>query len=98
MTIVVVPFRDSDPKRRLEAAAGDRRRLAAAMLADVLDAALAVGRAVVVAGTSPSLPAGVELVPDPGRGQGAAVRSALDAAAAAGDPVEAGMFLVVNAD
>jgi 2-phospho-L-lactate guanylyltransferase (CobY/MobA/RfbA family) len=64
------------------------------MLADVLAAALAVGRVLVVAPDAPALPEGVELVPDPRRGQGAAVQAALDAA-----PVSpAGAYLVVNAD
>jgi 2-phospho-L-lactate/phosphoenolpyruvate guanylyltransferase len=93
---VVVPFRGSDPKRRLDALTdGDRRRLAEAMLADVLEAAAAVGRVFVVSPEPVALPDGVELVPDPGHGQGAAVRAGLDAAVAAGAPAP---FLVVNAD
>ena len=43
------------------------------MLADVLAAATPVGAVLVVAPGSPSLPAGVRHVPDPRRGQGAAV-------------------------
>jgi len=94
MATVVVPFRSSDPKRRLDGVAErDRRRLAAAMLADVLEAAEAVGPLFVVATQPPELPAGAAHVPDPGRGQAAAVEAAL-AAAAAGSPP----FLVVNAD
>jgi len=93
---VVVPFRGSDPKRRLEPMPADARiRLAEAMLADVLDAARAVGQVLVVAADPPALPAGVRHVPDPHRGQGAAVRAALDAAVAAGTPAP---YLVVNAD
>src|SRR2546422_10362107 len=65
------------------------------MLGDVLDAALAVRRTFVVSPESPSLPDGVEHVGDPRHGQGAAVRAALDAAAAAGSPAP---YLVVNAD
>src|SRR4249919_769846 len=42
-----------------------------------------------------TLPEGATHVPDPRRGQGAAVRAALDAAAATGLPAP---FLVVNAD
>ena len=50
MATVVVPFRDHDPKRRLEPlGAAAREMLAAAMLADVLDAARAVGEVLVVA-------------------------------------------------
>ncbi|MDP9284508.1 MAG: NTP transferase domain-containing protein [Actinomycetota bacterium] len=95
MTTVVVPFRGSDSKRRLDSVPEPGRvLLAEAMLADVLDAALAVGRVLVVATEVPELPYGVELVPDPRRGQGAAVQAALEAA-----PLSpAGAYLVVNAD
>ena len=72
-----------------------RVRLAEAMLADVLEAARAVGRVLVVAPDPPALPAGVRHIADPHRGQGAAVGAALKAAAAAGLPAP---FLVVNAD
>jgi 2-phospho-L-lactate guanylyltransferase len=93
---VVVPFRGSDPKRRLDGVAdGDRYRLAEAMLADVLEAATAIGRVFVVSSDSPRLPDGAEHVPDPRHGQGAAVRAGLDAAGSAGAPSP---FLVVNAD
>ncbi len=93
---VVVPFRGSDPKRRLEALSdGDRVRLAEAMLHDVVTAALAVGRVFVVSPRPVELPDGVEHVPDPRHGQGAAVRAGLDAASSAGAPSP---FLVVNAD
>ena len=58
MATVVVPFRGSDPKRRLEPMPADARiRLAEAMLADVLDAARAVGQVLVVAADPPALPA-----------------------------------------
>jgi 2-phospho-L-lactate guanylyltransferase (CobY/MobA/RfbA family) len=67
--------------------------LAEAMLADVLDAAVAVGRVLVVASETPPLPAGVELVPDPRHGQGAAVQAAIEIA---GSPVA--VYLIVNAD
>jgi 2-phospho-L-lactate guanylyltransferase len=96
MASVVIPFRGRDPKRRLDALREhDRLRLAEAMLADVLAAAVAVGAVLVVApdDVAPALPDGVVLVPDPRRGQGAAVRAGLDAAATATPP-----FLVVNAD
>ncbi len=95
MPTVVVPFRGSDPKRRLEGVSEPGRALLAeAMLADVLAAALAVGRVVVVASDVPALPDGVELVTDPRRGQGAAVQAALEAAGARPEAA----YLVVNAD
>jgi|SRR5579884_821229 len=98
MTSVVIPFRGTDPKRRLDPLReADRLRLADAMLADVLTAAVAVGPVFVVAPAeaAPALPEGATLVPDPHRGQGAAVQAGLDAAlsAAATPP-----HLVVNAD
>jgi 2-phospho-L-lactate guanylyltransferase len=96
MATVVVPFRSSDPKHRLEGLGAEARRaLAHAMLADVLAAAIQVGRVLVVASPAPGLPAGVDHVVDPRRGQGAAVRAALDTAVAGGSPAP---FLVVNAD
>ena len=96
MATVVVPFRGSDPKRRLAPVPeADRVRLAEAMLADVLTAASGFGRLFVVAAGEPTLPEGVQHVPDPRRGQGAAVRDALDAAVSAGASAP---FLVVNAD
>ena len=96
MATVVVPFRDSDPKRRLAPVAElDRIRLAEAMLADVLAAASGIGRLFVVAPGTPVLPEGVQHVADPRRGQGAAVRDGLDAAVSAGAPAP---YLVVNAD
>jgi len=96
MTTVVVPFRGSDPKRRLATLSERGRvRLAQAMLADVLAAAVAVGPTLVVSARAPTLPEGATHVPDPRHGQGAAVRAALDAAAAAG---LLGPYLVVNAD
>jgi len=95
MATVVVPFRGSDPKRRLDPVPEPGRALLAeAMLADVLDAALAVGRVLVVASEAPALPEGVERVPDLRRGQGAAVLAALEVAAAS----SATAYLVVNAD
>jgi 2-phospho-L-lactate guanylyltransferase len=97
MATVVVPFRNRDPKRRLEPLGeAARDRLAAAMLADVLDAARSVGAVIVV--TSEPLedaPRGVREVADPRRGQGAAVQAGLDGAVEAGLPAP---FLVVNAD
>lgn len=96
MATVVVPFRSTDPKRRLDGIGlADRATLAHAMLVDVLDAALPVGPVLVVAPDALRLPKGVEPVDDPHRGQGAAVRAGLDAAAARALPAP---FLVVNAD
>jgi len=92
---IVVPFRSNDPKRRLEVRDGDRAALAHAMLADVLAAAMPAGAVLVVAPSPPPLPAGVRHVDDPHRGQGAAVRAALDAAAGLTLPAP---YLVVNAD
>lgn len=96
MTSVVVPFRGADPKQRLDPVPQPERvRLALAMLADVLDAAVAVGPTFVVAPGDLDLPAGATAVEDPQRGQGAAVQAGLDAALAAG---ALGPYLVVNAD
>jgi 2-phospho-L-lactate guanylyltransferase len=96
MATVVVPFRGTDPKRRLDhVSEHDRHRLADAMLADVLEAATAIGPVFVVAPGSPELPDGATHVPDPHRGQGQAVRAGLDAALAAGAPAP---YLIVNAD
>jgi 2-phospho-L-lactate guanylyltransferase len=72
-----------------------RSTLAAAMLADVLEAAAAVGPVLVVAAEAPPLPDGVGLVADPRRGLGTAVRAAL---AAAADRSLQPPFLIVNAD
>lgn len=95
MASVIVPFRGSDPKQRLAMGEAARRTLAAAMLADVVAAASAVGPVLVVAPPRTSLPAEARLVDDPRRGQGAAVRAGLVAATAAG---LSGPYLIVNAD
>lgn len=96
MASVVVPFRGADPKQRLDPVPQhERMRLALAMLADVLDAAVAVGPTFVVAPGGLGLPAGAIGIDDPRRGQGAAVQAGLDAALAAG---ASGPYLVVNAD
>lgn len=99
MASIVVPFRGLEGKQRL-APLPDRIRaaVAEAMLADVLTACAEVGPTLVVVPESAreavqrGLPAaGVDLVADPGEGQGAAVAAAL--ARVADGPV-----LVVNAD
>ena len=96
LATVIVPFRGADPKRRLDSLDQiTRSRLAAAMLADVLEAAAAVGPVLVVAAEPPPLPRDVALVADPQRGLGAAVRAALDAAS---DRSLQPPFLIVNAD
>jgi 2-phospho-L-lactate guanylyltransferase len=96
MSTVVVPFRGTDPKRRLDPLPEPARlQLASAMLADVLAAAAAVGDVVVVAPEEPETDVPALYVRDPKRGQGAAVRDALDASVAAG---LAPPYLVVNAD
>src|SRR5581483_11720724 len=55
MTTVVVPFAGTEGKTRLDASRSTRRDLSLAMLADVLAAAVVVGRTLVVTGD----PAGV---------------------------------------
>jgi 2-phospho-L-lactate guanylyltransferase len=96
MPSVVIPFRGNDPKRRLSVLPEhDRVRLAEAMFADVLAAALVVGDVFVVAPDRPELPPGSQHVADPHRGLGAAVRAGLDAAVATG---AGGPYLIVNAD
>lgn len=99
MTTIVVPFRGLEGKQRLSPLPERARAaVAEAMLADVLAACAEVGPTLVVAPVAAGAAverarpaAGVELVPDPGRGQGAAVAAAL--ARVADGPV-----LVVNAD
>ena len=96
MATVVVPFRGSDPKRRLDGLAdGDRVRLAGAMLEDVVDAAATIAQVFVVSPEAQGLPADAVHVPDPRHGQGAAARAGLDAAVLAGAPAP---YLIVNAD
>ena len=88
MAVIVVPYRDSG-KRRLRVP-GNPRELSRAMLEDVLSACAEVGRTLLV--TSALVPGlDVELVPDPGGGQGAAVEAALAA-------LDEGPALVVNSD
>jgi 2-phospho-L-lactate guanylyltransferase len=79
MTLVVVPFREG--KSRLSPQRHVRRKLALAMLADVLAACTAVGRTVLVTDDTEvardAAEHGIELARDPGDGQGAAVAAAL---------------------
>ena len=95
MAQIVVPFRGENGKRRLDAPEDVRSELALAMLGDVLAAATAIGRTLVVtddeAGRALAAELGAEPVADPGGGQGAAVAAAL---ARLGE----GVVLVVNAD
>ena len=95
MPTVVIPFAGAQGKTRLHASTRVRRILALAMFRDVLAAALPVGRTRVVTpdeeGAEAAREAGAEVVGDPGRGQGGAVRAGLEG-------VEPGGILVVNAD
>ena len=94
MTTVVVPFAGSGGKTRLDAPRRTRHELSLAMLADVLAAAVVVGRTIVVTpdedGAAAARDAGAEVVADPGGGQGPAVQAALTGVD--------GRVLVVNAD
>ena len=91
MTTVVVPFAGVAGKTRLGAPDSARRELSLAMLADVLAAAIPVGRTLVVTPDAAVVePMGAEVVDDPGGGQGAAVQAALVGLE--------GEVLVVNAD
>jgi 2-phospho-L-lactate/phosphoenolpyruvate guanylyltransferase len=91
MTTVVVPFAGAAGKTRLDAPRSTRRELSLAMLADVLAAAIPVGRTLVVTPEADGIELmGVEVVDDPGGGQGPAVQAALVGLE--------GRVLVVNAD
>jgi 2-phospho-L-lactate guanylyltransferase len=94
MTTVVVPFAGAEGKTRLDAPRRVRRELSLAMLGDVVAAAVAVGRTLVVTadagGAALARELGAEVVADPGGGQGAAVQSALEGLD--------GPVVVVNAD
>ncbi len=88
MLTVVVPYR-GDAKRRLPAAI--RAAVALAMLGDVVEAAVSVGRVLVVTDDPSAVPPSAEWVPDAGAGLGTAVAAGLARAAD-------GPALVVNAD
>jgi 2-phospho-L-lactate guanylyltransferase len=95
---VVVPFRAASAKRRLEPLdEKSRGELAHRMLTNVLTAAVAVGPTILVTETDAdcarALAAehGIEVVDDPGQGQGFAVAAALEA-------VPEWPVVVVNAD
>jgi 2-phospho-L-lactate guanylyltransferase (CobY/MobA/RfbA family) len=83
----VIPYR-GDAKRRLPSDL--RAGVAVALLGDVVDAALPLGRVVVVTDDASVVPPGAEALADPGGGQGAAVEAGL--------ALVDGQALVVNAD
>lgn len=87
MPTVVIPYR-GDAKRRLPASI--RAAAAVAMLGDVVEAAQAVGRVLVVTDDEAVVPPGADVVADPGGGLGTAVAAGLALADA--------HSLVVNAD
>ncbi len=87
MPAIVIPYR-GDAKRRVSSSI--RAAVAMAMLGDVVEVALDVGRVVVVTDDASVVPAGAEVVRDPGQGLGEAV--------AAGVAAVEGHVLVVNAD
>ena len=95
MTQIVIPFRGETGKQRLDAPEEVRVRLGLAMLGDVLAAATATGRTLVVtgdeAGRELAAELGAEPVAEAPGGQGAAVAGALER-------VDDGTVLVVNAD
>lgn len=95
MVAIVVPFRGTGGKQRLEAPTELRKQLALAMLGDVLTACLATGptRLVTSDAAAAALAAelGAAVVADPGGGQGPAVAAGLNGLPDA-------PTLVVNAD
>jgi 2-phospho-L-lactate guanylyltransferase len=95
MAQIVVPFRGVSGKQRLETSDEVRSTLALAMLGDVLTACVATGRTLLVTDDADARALadelGVEIVDDPGGGQGLAVAAALAR-------VENGTVVVLNAD
>ena len=95
MATIVIPFAGVDGKTRLHASRRARRELSLAMLRDVLSAARVVGDVHVVTtdadGAAVASEAEAAVLDDPGRGQGAAVRAALQG-------LDPGPILIVNAD
>lgn len=89
MVTVVIPFAGAEGKTRLHASPEVRRELAVAMLDDVV-MACRVGQIGPVRVVTPDELAWVEVIADPGGGQGAAVAAALVGVK--------GPILVVNAD
>lgn len=87
MSAIVIPYR-GDAKRRMSS--DIRAAVAVAMLGDVVEAALEIGRVLVVTDDASVVPVGAEVVRDAGLGLGAAV--------AAGLASVDGHALVVNAD
>jgi 2-phospho-L-lactate guanylyltransferase len=92
MPTVVIPFAGAEGKTRLHASPEVRFALARAMLEDVLSACVGLGRTRVVTPDSEPVDVvpDVEIVTDPGAGQGAAVAAALEGVR--------GPVVVVNAD
>lgn len=95
MAQIVVPFRGRSGKQRLEAPDEVRADLSLAMLGDVVTAAVATGKTLLVSGDRAACELaaelGAEVVDDPGAGQGGAVAAALE-------HVDPGPVLIVNAD
>jgi 2-phospho-L-lactate guanylyltransferase len=95
VTTVVIPFAGIDGKTRLHASSRVRRDVSLAMLGDMLAAARSIGDVRVVTrdadGAAVGREADAEIVADPGGGQGAAVRAALEG-------LEPGAIVIANAD
>ena len=95
MPAIVIPFAGVEGKTRLHASRRTRCELSLAMLGDVLAAALAIGTPRIVTPDADAAALAreldVELVADPGGGQGPAVAAALDG-------LDPGAILIVNAD
>ena len=99
MVTVVIPFAGAAGKTRLHPLPAVRVPLARAMLGDVIAACVAVGRTRVVTPDEEAIDVeGVEVVADPGGGQGAAVAAALAGVTGAVVVVNADLPCVVPAD